>query len=127
MSISFEISNKEYQMVLDGIESLQEGYFKDGNQTMADRASILYKELQDVAKHQMAENTQILVVDIHNPGSTRYLNANSIGSFLLGRKISDYLFFAVGDNNKTQQIVITSSECSEIQSQILNQIYTNSI
>jgi len=124
MSITIEVSDKDYEMILDGIESLQEGYFNAGNKTMADRASDLYSELREYQKIQIANNTKLLVVDIQNPGSTMYRNANTIGSFLLGRKISDYLLFIVGDNNKTQQIVLTSSECTEIQSQVLDQIYT---
>ncbi len=110
-------------MILDGIESLQEGYFKGGNQTMANRASTLYKELHEHQKIRIANNTKLLVVNIQNPGSTVYRNANTIGSFFLGRKISDYLLFIVGDNNKTKQIVLTNYECTEIQSQVLDQIY----
>ena len=122
MSISIEVSDKDYEMILNGIESLQERYFNASNQTMANRASDLYSELR---KHQMrekAKNTKLLVVDIQNPGSTMYRNANTIGSFFHGREISNYLLFIVGDDNKTKQIVLTSSECTEIQSQVLNQI-----
>ena len=124
MSISIEVTDNEYKMILDGLESLQTRYFNSGNKTMAARASDLYSELR---KHQMREKAataKLLVVDIQNPGSTMYLNANTIGSFFLCRKSSDYLLFIVGDNNKTQQIFLTSSECTEIQSQVLDQIYT---
>jgi len=124
MSISIEVSDNEYEMILRGIESLQGRYFNAGNKTMADRASNLYSELRKHQKVEKAKNTQLLVVDVQNPGSTSYRNANTIGSFLLGRKISDYLLFIVGDDNKTKQIVLTSSECTEIQSQVLDQIYT---
>jgi hypothetical protein len=117
-----EVSDNEYQMILSGIESLQTRYFNSGNKTMADRASDLYSELRKHQIQEKAKNTQLLVVDIHNPGSTMYRNVNTIGSFFWGRRISDYLLFAVGDNNKTKQIVLTSSECPDIQSQVLNQI-----
>jgi uncharacterized UPF0146 family protein len=90
---------------------------------MADRASDLYSELRKHQIREKAENTKLLVVDIQNPGSTMYRNANTIASFFLSRRISDYLLFIVGDDNKTKQIVLTSSECTEIQSQVLNQIY----
>jgi len=126
MSISIEVTDNEYKMILDGIESLQGRYFNAGNKTMADRASDLYSELREHQMREKAKNTQLLVVDIQNPGSTMYRNANMIGSFFLGRKISNYLLFTVGDNNKTQQIFLTSSarnpKCSEIQSQVLEQI-----
>jgi uncharacterized UPF0146 family protein len=123
MSISIEVTDNEYKMILDGIESLQGGYFNAGNKTMADRASDLYSELRRHQMREKAKNTQLLVVDIQNPGSTMYRNANMIGSFFLGREISNYLLFTVGDNNKAQQIFLTSSEGSEIQSQVLDQIY----
>ena len=123
MSISIEVTDNEYKMILDGIESLQGQYFNAGNKTMADRASGLYSELRRHQMREKAKNTQLLVVDIQNPGSTMYLNANTIGSFFLCRKSSDYLLFIVGDNNKAQQIFLTSSKGSEIQSQVLDQIY----
>jgi uncharacterized UPF0146 family protein len=123
MSISIEVSDNKYQMILSGIESLQTRYFNSGNKTMADRASDLYSELRKHQIREKAENTKLLVVDIQNPGSTMYRNANTIASFFLSRRISNYLLFIVGDDNKTQQIVLTSSEYTEIQSQVLNQIY----
>jgi hypothetical protein len=123
MNISIEVSNDEYEMILNSLEHLQAKYFNNGYQIMADKTSNLYKELRELQKLQIAKNTQILVVDIQNPGSTMYRNANTIGSFLLDREISGYLLFIVGENNKTRQIVLTSSECSEIQSQVLDQIY----
>jgi len=122
MSISIEVSDKDYEMILDSIVSLQERYFNAGNQTMANRAFTLYKELHEHKKIQIANNTKLLVVNIQNPGSTMYRNANTIGSFFCGQEISNYLLFIVGDDNKTKQIVLTSSECTDIQSQVLNQI-----
>jgi hypothetical protein len=123
MSIPIEVSDNEYKMILDGIESLQGRYFNAGNKIMADRASDLYSELRKLQMLQMVKNTRLLVVDINNPGLTSYRNANTIGSFFLGRRISNYILFIVDDNNKTKQITLTSSECSEIQSQVLAQIY----
>ena len=65
---------------------------------------------------------KLLVVDVRNPSQTAYRNPYTIGSFMLARQISQYPMFKVEGNKIVKQIEITSTECVEIQKQVLEQL-----
>ena len=60
---------------------------------------------------------KLLLVNLQNPGDTKYANPKTIGSYLLGRRLSNYALFVVKDGN-FNQIVLTSAACHDIQNQI---------
>jgi hypothetical protein len=65
---------------------------------------------------------KLLVVNLQNPEKTHYHNPKDIGIFMLGRRVSNYPMFAVDDTGNTKLIVLTSSECSQITKQVLEQL-----
>jgi hypothetical protein len=65
---------------------------------------------------------KLLVVNLQNPNETHYHHPKSIGIFMLGRRLSNYPMFAVSENGEMKQIVLTSSECNEIQEQVMEAI-----
>jgi len=60
---------------------------------------------------------KLLLVNLQNPGNTRYQNPRTLGSYLLGRRLSNYIVFVVRDG-KLNQIDLTSGDCFAIQNQI---------
>ena len=60
---------------------------------------------------------KLLVVNLQNPGSSRYQNPNTLGSFLLGRRLSNYAVF-VFRNGKFNQVHLDTPDCDVIQDQI---------
>ena len=60
---------------------------------------------------------KLLVVNLQNPGSSRYQNPKTFGSFLLGRRLSNYAVFVVR-NGKFNQVHLDTPDCSVIQDQI---------
>lgn len=65
---------------------------------------------------------KLLVVDVRNPSQTDYRNPYTIGSFMLARRISQYPMFKVEGNEIVKQIEITSTDCDEMQKQVLEQL-----
>jgi hypothetical protein len=65
---------------------------------------------------------KLLVINLQNPGDTKYHNPKKIGSWMLGRRLSNFPMFAVDENGKMKQIVFTDSECSSITQQVLEQL-----
>ena len=60
---------------------------------------------------------KLLLVNLRNPEDTRYFNPKTVGSYLLGRRLSNYAVFAVQDG-KLNQIDLVSGDCVVIQNQI---------
>lgn len=65
---------------------------------------------------------KLLVVDLQNPTKTHYHDSNTIGAFMLGRRLSNYLMFAVKDDGTMKKIVVDSADVTEIQKQVLEQL-----
>ena len=60
---------------------------------------------------------KLLLVNLQNPGNTRYQNPKTVGSYLLGRRLSNYIVFVVRDG-ELNQIDLVSGDCFAIQNQI---------
>lgn len=60
---------------------------------------------------------KLLLVNLQNPGDTRYQNPKTAGSYLLGRRLSNYAVFVV-QAGKLNQIDLASGDCFVIQNQI---------
>lgn len=61
--------------------------------------------------------SKLLLVNLQNPGTTRYVNPKTVGSYLLGRRLSNYAVFVV-QAGKLNQIDLVSGDCFAIQEQI---------
>lgn len=60
---------------------------------------------------------KLLLVNLQNPDRTRYWNPKTVGSYLLGRRLSNYAVLVVQDG-KLNQIDLVSGDCNVIQEQI---------
>ena len=60
---------------------------------------------------------KLLLVNIQDPGVTRYLNPKTVGFYLLGRRLSNYAVFIVKDG-ELNQIDLASGDSNVIQKQI---------
>lgn len=65
---------------------------------------------------------KLLVVDLQSPNETHYHDPNTIGAFLLGRRLSNYPMFAVKDDGTMKKIVVDSADVTEIEKQVLEQL-----
>lgn len=61
---------------------------------------------------------KLLVINLQNPKDTRYRNPKTIGSWMLGRRLDNYRLFTLNDNGGLCPVVLTSSECRDIQNTI---------
>lgn len=55
---------------------------------------------------------KLLLVNLQNPGDTKYVNPKTLGAYLLGRRLSNYALFVVQDGN-LNQIVLTTANCED--------------
>jgi hypothetical protein len=62
---------------------------------------------------------KLLVVNLQNPDQTSYRNPKYIGSFMLGRHLSNYSIFAVGDDGTMKQIVFESADVMKMQEKVI--------
>ena len=60
---------------------------------------------------------KLLLVNLQNPGDTRYRNPKTVGSYLLDRRLSNYAVFVV-QAGKLNQIDLVSGDCFVMQNQI---------
>lgn len=58
--------------------------------------------------------TQILIVDLENPEETHYRDSKTVGYWFLGRRLSDYMIFAVNDR-KVTRVFFKSPDIKDIQ------------
>ena len=57
----------------------------------------------------MGNNMRLLVINLQNPAQTRYRNPKDIGTWMRGRRLSNYRFFTLNDNGGLVPIVITDA------------------
>ena len=65
---------------------------------------------------------KLLVVNLQNPCDTKYHNPKRIGSYLWGRRLSNYPMFAVDENGNMNPIVVNAGDVIELQKQVLEQL-----
>lgn len=65
---------------------------------------------------------KLLIVDLYHPNKTSYHSPYNIAAFMLGRRLSNYLMFAVGNDGSTYQINVTTADCVALQKQVLAQL-----
>ena len=65
---------------------------------------------------------KLLVVDLHEPYQTQYLDPLKVSSFMLGKRLIDIALFSVNENLKMEEIPILSSDVFEIQNTVLRKL-----
>ena len=65
---------------------------------------------------------KLLVVDLKDPNWTHYHEPKTFGGWTLGRRLSNYIFFLVGEDNKASQIFLPSSDVIEIKN-FINKLF----
>jgi hypothetical protein len=65
---------------------------------------------------------KLLVVNLQDPSQTTYRNPKDIGSFMWGRRLSNYPMFSVDENGTMNPITITTGDVIELQEQVLEQL-----
>lgn len=58
--------------------------------------------------------TKLLVINLQNPNSSKYIPANTVGNFLLGRRSSNYVLLMTPDN-VVIDVSAANGDCEEIQ------------
>lgn len=61
---------------------------------------------------------KLLVINLQNPGETKYRNPKTIGTWMWGKRLDNYRMFTLNKNGGLCPIVLTSSDCGEIQNKI---------
>lgn len=61
---------------------------------------------------------KLLVVNLQNPKETQYRSPKDIGTWMWGRRLSNYPMFVLLDNGSLVQIEFSSSEVGDIQAAI---------
>jgi hypothetical protein len=61
---------------------------------------------------------KLLVINLQNPGDSKYRNPKTIGSFMLGRNLENYRLFTLNDAGGLWPIVLNSADCEKIQNRV---------
>jgi hypothetical protein len=61
---------------------------------------------------------KLLVVNLQNPNETKYINPKSIGSFMLGRRISNYPVFIVSNDGQLTQLFFENADVISIEKKV---------
>ncbi|MCK5020160.1 MAG: hypothetical protein KAS32_24190 [Candidatus Peribacteraceae bacterium] len=68
---------------------------------------------------------KLLVVNLQNPGETKYHDPKKIGSWMLARRLSNYRMFTLNDNCGLVPIVINDgADVMEIQ-RIVDEVFSH--
>jgi hypothetical protein len=65
---------------------------------------------------------KLLVVNLHEPNKTQYLDPLKVHLFMWGKRLVDLALFSVNENLKMEEIVILSADVFEIQNTVLRKL-----
>lgn len=65
---------------------------------------------------------KLLVVDLHEPNKTQYLDPLKVHTFMLAKRLINLALFSVNENLKMEEIPILSADVFEIQNEVLRKL-----